>query len=135
MISLILFFCSDLQRLYKTGEIAFVDRNIPVIRDMRLRECNYGDLTKRPSGEVESAKVEHIIVPFPNGESYEMSAARMRDFLEDLLRDYEGKKVMIIGHRATQYGLEYWIKKIGLEESVIATWKWQPGWTYILEKI
>jgi len=102
---------------------------------MRLRECNYGDLTKRPSGEVESAKVEHIIVPFPNGESYEMSAARMRDFLEDLLRDYEGKKVMIIGHRATQYGLEYWIKKIGLEESVIATWKWQPGWTYILEKI
>lgn len=80
-------FCSDLQRSYKTGEIAFGGRNIPIIKDMRLRECNYGDLTKHSSKEVEPAKAEHVTVPFPNGESYEMTAQRMKDFLEDFLKE------------------------------------------------
>jgi broad specificity phosphatase PhoE len=128
-------FCSDLQRSYKTGEIAFAGRNIKIIKDARLRECNYGDLTRHPNEEVELAKAEFIIDPFPSGESYEMTTKRMKDFLEDLLKNYEGKKVMIIGHRATQYGLEYWIKKIPLKEVVTVSWKWQPGWTYLLDKI
>ena len=125
-------FCSDLQRSYNTAEIAFAGRNLPIIKDQRLRECNYGDLTRHPSEEVEPAKVDHIIVPFPNGESYEQTAERMGSFLKGLLRDYEGKKIMIIGHRATQYGLERWINNIPLDKSVAATWKWQPGWAYNL---
>ncbi len=100
-----------------------------------MRECNYGDLTRKSSEEVEPTKAEHIVEPFPNGESYEQTTERMRGFLKDLLRDYLGKKVMIIGHRATQYGLECLIKKIALKEVVVAPWKWQPGWTYLLENI
>ncbi len=45
-------FCSDLQRSYKTAEIAFGDR-FTIIKDKRLRECDYGDLTRHPSDEVE----------------------------------------------------------------------------------
>lgn len=56
----------------------------------------------------------------------------MRAFLEDLLKDYDDKRVMIIGHRATQYGLDHWIKGTSLEESVMAPWRWQPGWGYEL---
>jgi broad specificity phosphatase PhoE len=125
-------FCSDLQRSYETGAIAFAGRNMRIIKDARLRECDYGDLTRHPSKEVDMAKVEHITIPFPHGESYEMTAGRMKEFLEDLLKNYEGKKVMVIGHRATQYGLEHWIDKVGLTETVTAPWKWQPGWTYSL---
>lgn len=106
-----------------------------IIKDTRLRECDYGDLTKRPSKEVEPAKAEHITFPFPNGESYEMTAVRMKDLLKELLKNYEGRKVMIIGHRATQYGLEQWINKMDLKEVATAPWKWQPGWTYLLENI
>lgn len=126
-------FCSDLQRSYKTAEIAFFGRNFTIIKDARLRECNYGDLTRHSSEEVEPSKVEHITEPFPNGESYEQTAERIRNFLVDLLKNYNGKKVMIIGHRATQYGLEHWIKKIPVKEVVTASWKWQPGWMYHLE--
>jgi broad specificity phosphatase PhoE len=125
-------FCSDLQRSYKTAEIAFADRNFKIIRDARLRECNYGDLTQHPSSEVEPAKAEHISEPFPNGESYEQCADRMKSFLSDLLKNYDGKRVMIIGHRATQYGLEHAINGIGVKEIVTAPWKWQPGWEYQL---
>lgn len=127
-------FCSDLQRSYKTAEIAFGNRS-PIIQDKRLRECDYGDLTKHPSEEVESIKVKYISNPFPNGESYEQTSARMKSFLEYLLKNYNNKKVMIIGHRATQYGLEYWINGVSLKESITKNWKWQPGWKYQLSKI
>lgn len=128
-------FCSNLQRSYKTAEIAFGKRGFPIIKDVRLRECGYGDLTRHPSEEVDQEKPKHIKVPFPKGESYEETAKRMRSFLKDLLKNYDGKKVMIVGHRATQYGLEHWIKGVSVHDAVIAPWKWQPGWIYLLEKI
>lgn len=128
-------FCSDLKRSFKTAELAFKDRGFPTIKDPRLRECDYGDLTQHPGAEVSAEKRKHISVPFPNGESYEQTSVRMKAFLQDLLKNYEGKKVMIIGHRATQYGLEHWIKGVPLPEAVTTPWQWQPGWEYKLEKI
>jgi broad specificity phosphatase PhoE len=127
-------FCSDLQRSYKTAELAFSTR-LPIVKDARLRECNYGDFTQKPSSEVDPQKANRITEPFPNGESYEEAAERMGSFLTDLLRDYDGKRVMIIGHRATQYGLEHWIKSVSVKEAVTAPWKWQPGWEYELVKL
>lgn len=127
-------FCSDLQRSYKTAQIAFGDKFL-IIQDSRLRECNYGDLTQKPSSLVIPEKPKRIKVPFPNGESYEQTFERMKSFLKDLVKNYNGKRVMIIGHRATQYGLEYWINGIPLEEVIPTPWKWKPGWTYHLESL
>ncbi len=117
-------FCSDLQRSYKTAEIAFGNK-FPIIKDKRLRECDYGDLTRHPCSEVDPLKVKHIKGPFPNGESYEQTSKRMKEFLDDLKKEYDGKKAMIIGHRATQYGLEHWIKGVSIKDAVFASWKWQ----------
>ncbi|MFA5942055.1 MAG: histidine phosphatase family protein [Candidatus Paceibacterota bacterium] len=127
-------FCSDLQRSYKSAEMAFGDK-FPIIKDARLRECDYGDLTQHPSTEVDVEKPKRLYEPFPHGESYEQTSERMRTFLQDLLRDYDNKRVMIIGHRATQYGLEHWIKGLPLEQVIPAPWKWQAGWTYTLQTI
>ena len=41
-------FTSDLARAYRSAEIGFGNR-WPIIRDKRLRECDYGDLTQKPS--------------------------------------------------------------------------------------
>lgn len=128
-------FCSDLQRSYKTAEIAFKERNLPIIKDERLRECDYGDLTQYPSREVDPEKTKHINSPFPNGESYEDTSQRMKSFLEDLAKNYDNKRVMIIGHRATQYGLEHWINKVTLKNAIETPWQWQPGWIYELKMI
>ena len=122
-------FCSDLQRSYKTAELAFGSR-YPIIKDERLRECNYGDLNGAPKAEIEAQRASRISSPFPDGESYEDTAKRMKAFLDDLAKDYADKKVMIIGHRATQYGLEHCIKGVPLLEAVTAPWQWQPGWKY-----
>lgn len=128
-------FCSDVQRSYKTAEGAFKNRNIPIIKDARLRECDYGRLTRHPSEEVGKEKPNRITTPFPGGESYEQAAERMKSFLEDLLKNYDGKKVMLIGHRATQYGLEHWLRGVPLKQAITAPWQWQPGWTYHFKQI
>lgn len=57
-------FCSDLQRSYKTAEIAFGNK-FPIIKDKRLQECDYGDLTRHLSSEVDPLKVKHITDLFP----------------------------------------------------------------------
>lgn len=125
-------FCSDLERAYKSAEIAFGDK-FKTVKDARLRECNYGDFTQKPSEIVNKEKLNRINTPFPNGESYKETTERMKSFLEDIKKDYKGKKIMIIGHRATQYGLENIINKKPLEEIVPTKFIWQSGWKYDYE--
>lgn len=124
-------FCSDLKRAVQSAKIGFAGRDFNIRQDKRLRECNYGELTQHPSVKVDPEKPKRINVPFPGGESYTETTARMKSFLNDLKKDYDGKKIMIIGHRATQYGLENIILGKPLAEVIPALWKWQPGWTYI----
>ena len=129
-------YCSDLQRSYKTGEIAFEGRGFQIIRDARLRECDYGDMTQFPSPMVSAQKTASILMPFPNGESYSDCINRMGSFLQDILKKHQDNDIiMVIGHRATQYGLNYWISGHDLTKCVTDKWKWQPGWNYKLTEL
>jgi broad specificity phosphatase PhoE len=127
-------FCSDLQRAYSTAKLAFGDK-FPIIQDARLRECNYGSLNRTPKANIEAMREQALTVAFPKGESYEDTSRRMKSFLQDLLKDYDGKTVMIIGHRATQYGLDQWVKGMSLHDAVLAPWQWRPGWAYEFKDI
>ena len=122
-------YCSDLRRSYETAQLAFGDK-YPIIQDARLRECDYGELTQKPSAIVNPEKANRISTPFPNGESYEQCCARVEKFLKDIANEYDGKTIMIIGHRATQYGLEHAINHVSVYDAVTALWQWQPGWRY-----
>ena len=122
-------FCSDLQRAYKSAEIAFGNK-FPIIKDARLRECDYGEFTKKPSDVVDVEKPKWVLEPFPGGESYEQTTARMKYFLDEIKKTYDGKRIMIIGHRATQFGLENVINGVPLETLTTMKFKWQPGWKY-----
>lgn len=125
-------FSSDMQRAVKTAVPTAIKLKIPIYVDRRLRECDYGDLTQSSKKIVDEQKVDCISEPFPGGESYEDCMKRMGDFLGWLVQNFEGKTVMIIGHRATQYGLEHHILKKSIKEVVTAPWAYQPGWKYEL---
>lgn len=129
-------FCSDLQRATTTAQLAFAGRDLPIISDARLREYDYGDMTQYPISQVEQEFPRRVSEPFPNGESLQMVAQRMGAFLRDVLRDYDGKTILVIGHRATRYGLVYWCGDISLEELVNTPWEWRevPLWRYELDE-
>ena len=123
-------YSSDLTRAVRTAEIAFGDRALPLIRDARLRECDYGTFTRHPASEIEERRALHVATPFPNGESYQQVVGRVSAWLTEATTTFAGRTVLVIGHRATFYALEHLLGRIPLHEAVTATWQWQPGWIY-----
>jgi broad specificity phosphatase PhoE len=125
-------FCSDLQRAVVTAEIAFGARNLPIVSDTRLREFDYGQLTQHPRDQF--VLEQYLTESFPGGESVFTAVQRVGDFLRDVLRDYDGQTIVVIGHSATKYGIEYWSGSASLAEIVGAPWPWLavPIWRYEL---
>lgn len=125
-------FCSDLSRASITAQIAFSDRDLPLLSDVRLRKYDYGDWTQYSTAQIDEEFPRRITEPFPNGESLLTVVQRVGAFLRDVLREYDGKMIVVIGHRATRYGLEYWCGDASLEEIVHAPWEWReiPIWRY-----
>jgi broad specificity phosphatase PhoE len=123
--------CSDLKRAADTVKIAFGDK-YPVIVDKRLRELNYGDFTGKPADQVGYMKKERIKQPFTNGESYEQAMVRVHEFYKELKEKHPGKTVLVVGHRATQFGLDTLTNGKTLEECLRTPFKWQPYWEYDL---
>ena len=123
---------SDLQRTIDSSNIAFPEYN--KIIDIRLRECNYGEL----DGKHKSLVIyeEHIEKAFPNGESLKDVENRMREFVKFLKEKYKGKTVGIVAHRAPQLALEVITKNITWEDAIKNDWRktgdWKPGWEYII---
>jgi len=130
-------FCSDLKRAFDTASLAFKDKNIKIIQDPRLRECNYGKLNAAPSVIVEPmCEGECIYNRFIDGESYEDVKDRMKNFLDFLKENYDGKGVAIVSHKAPQLALEVLLNNKTWEQALAQDWRktksWQPGWNYIL---
>ncbi|MBI4312156.1 MAG: histidine phosphatase family protein [Chloroflexi bacterium] len=125
-------FTSDLGRAVETGAIAFGGTGIPIYKDVRLRECNYGALNGAPAVQVEAERFRHIDVPFPGGESYRDVVGRVQEFLHDLSRGWDGKSVVVIGHSATRWALDHLLTGAPLEDLVVAPFGWREGWRYSL---
>ena len=123
---------SDLKRAWRTAELAFGSR-VPIVRDARLRECDYGELTRAHTREVDAHRLASITTPFPGGESYAEATARVAACLADLRHAWPGGWVLVIGHRATHYALDHLLRGAALEAAIAAPFRWQPGWIYAVD--
>jgi broad specificity phosphatase PhoE len=126
-------FCSDLKRAIDSAELTFKGL-VPIIPDKRLRECNYGKYNAQDSAIVEPLQEKCITDRFPDGESYEDVKKRLADFLEFLKKNYNGKSVAIVAHKAPQLALDVLLKNRTWEQAFTEDWRkrkaWQPGWEY-----
>ena len=79
---------------------------------------------------------EHLSKPFPNGESLDEVAERVKEFLTEIRQRYEGGHVAIIGHQVVQLALEVLLNKLTWEEALERDWRktkaFQFGWDYVL---
>jgi broad specificity phosphatase PhoE len=125
-------FTSDLARAVETAQIAFAGTGIPMVQDVRLRECSYGALNGAPVAQLERLRARHIAEPFPGGQSYQQVVEDTRSFLLDLAADWDGKTVLIIAHRANKWALDCLLNGVPLAELVDAPFEWQEGWRYSL---
>ena len=62
---------------------------------------------------------------------------RISDFLSFLKKNYDGKSIAIVAHKAPQLALDVVLKHISWQEAFEKDWRktksWQPGWEYSLE--
>jgi broad specificity phosphatase PhoE len=123
---------SDLRRAVETVEIAFAGTDVPIVRDARLRECDYGDLNGAPVAEVAALRSSRVDEPFPGGESYRDVVARTASLLSWVAGSYGGCEVLLVGHSANQLALDHLLLGAPLAELVAAPFAWQEGWTYVL---
>jgi broad specificity phosphatase PhoE len=91
-------FTSDLHRAVQTARTAFPDGRPPIHQDIRLRECNYGDLNGHPLSLIAAQRARHIDEPFPGGQSYRQVATATRAFLHDLAIGWNGSRILVIAH-------------------------------------
>jgi broad specificity phosphatase PhoE len=126
-------FTSDLGRAVETAEIAFGGTGIPIVRDRRLRECDYGEMTGMPVARLDSERAQRVDDPFPGGQSYRQVAEQVSHVLKGLVERCEGEFVVVIGHAATRFALDNLFDGVPLQESVVAPFAWQPGWKYRLD--
>ena len=125
-------YTSDLARAVETAELAFAGSAIPIYREWRLRECNYGDLNGAQVAELDAVRLHSLDEPFPGGESYRGAVARMGEFLDELAAERHGGRVLLIGHAATRWALDHLVNGVPLEKLVAAPFDWQEGWVYRL---
>ena len=125
-------FSSDLARAAETAAIAFSGSSVPVLLDWRLRECDYGERNGMPAAELHAHRREHLDEPYPGGESWRQAVGRIGRFLGDLPLRWTGRRVLIIGHVATRWGLEHVVGGVPLEDLIGADFAWQEGWEYVL---
>jgi alpha-ribazole phosphatase/probable phosphoglycerate mutase len=128
-------FVSDLDRAIETVEIAFAGTSIPIFKDWRLRECDYGELNGASAPEVDRDRLSYLDQPYPGGESWRQATDRVGRFLSDLPLRWEGKRILVVGHAATRMGLERFLGEKDLEEAITTGIGWQAGWEYRALKV
>jgi broad specificity phosphatase PhoE len=103
-------FSSDLKRAFKTGELVAQALGIPIFKEKRLREANFGEAEGRTVDEVKGLYGEDLWhkfrnfspgdrdIRFPGGESRGESVKRMRSVIEELIANPDYQKVGIATH-------------------------------------
>ncbi|MCD6500605.1 histidine phosphatase family protein [bacterium] len=109
-----LIYCSDISRVRQTAEIVGQELGIKIIFDPRLRERNFGIYQGRPKTEYQRdfpIPKEKFFRPPLRGESWNDVRQRVLDFIKEIDKKYQGKKILIVSH-----GCPLWLLQGGLKE-------------------
>ena len=120
-------YASPLKRAYETAVLASGYTGLPIVRDDRLRELNFGILEGQGFEHIRDADFDPDHGCFFNhpelyrrpdgGESLEELCARAGDFLRELLeRHGDGQRILIVAHGAMNKALMLNLKKTAIRD-------------------
>lgn len=124
-------YTSDFHRAVETAQIAFAGTPTPLFTDVRLRECNYGDLNGCTVAELDAARPSHVDSPFPGGgQSFRDVVDATAQLLDELAGRWDGRRVLLVAHSANKWALDCLLTGAHLPDLVSRPFAWAPGWEY-----
>src|SRR3989338_5154099 len=128
-------FTSDLKRAVDSARLTFGDA-LPIIKDRRLREADYGEYTCTPARRFKHKRGEYVDKAFLKGESYKDIERRVAHFITFVYENYPGKRIAIVAHQAPQLAFEVLLRGKTWKEAIEQDWRrtkaWKPGWEYVV---
>src|SRR3989338_8960760 len=128
-------FTSDLKRAVDSARLTFGDA-LPIIKDRRLREADYGEYTGKPASRFKHKLGEYVDKAFLKGESYKDVERRVAHFITFVYENYPGKRIAIVAHQAPQLAFEVLLRGKTWKEAIEQDWRrtkaWKPGWDYVV---
>ena len=100
---------SDLQRVVDTVRIALGERRLPWETTPSLREIDWGSWTGLYLSAVDRND------PPADVETWEMLYRRAGKFLDYIRRNYDGKRVLAVGHGQINRAVQAWLEQIPAE--------------------
>jgi broad specificity phosphatase PhoE len=91
-----------------------------------MRECDYGQSNGMPAAELRPGRREHLDQPY----SWRQAITRVGRFLGDLPLRWDGRRVLVVGHVATWWGLDHFIGGATLEDLAVQDVAWRAGRVY-----
>jgi 2,3-bisphosphoglycerate-dependent phosphoglycerate mutase len=122
---------SDLCRAVETVRLA-LGETVPVLHDWRLRECDYGRWNGAPREQVLADRLRFVNEPYPEGESWRQAVNRVGRVIDDIRMRWPDRRVLVVGHVATRWGLQVALTGERLEDLATQDFAWQPGWEFEL---
>ncbi len=101
---------SPLMRARQTAAIFAEQLKAPVVEDERLHERNYGAFEGRNVTDIKQTDPgyyrDKMTYPIPGAENYGAIEARLSDWLSDVLKQYRGKRLVVVGHTSMMRALK-----------------------------
>ncbi len=117
-------YSSDFRRAKKTADIINKNHGHEVIRDVRLREYNfgeyldYGKFIEFLDKEIKEKNIPREFISPPKGESGLMHRERIRKFLEEIQKKHKGD-ILIVAHGGTNQLIHSVLRNLTFEEAHI----------------
>ncbi len=118
-------YSSPLIRAYTTAQLIRGNRDIPIIKDERIKEVSFGEYEGHCMNELVEKGTSfknffdhpELYVPAKNGETLEHLCERGRKFMQDiLLKHKNSERIMIVAHGAMNKALMMYVKKQDMSE-------------------
>ncbi len=98
--------------------------SVPIVVDERLQERNYGEFENKRVADIKRDYPEYykdkLTYPVPGAETYAEIEARLRSWLEDVVKKYAGKKVTVVAHNAVMRTLRKALE--GLDDATLTNY-------------
>jgi 2,3-bisphosphoglycerate-dependent phosphoglycerate mutase len=77
--------------------------------------------------------LQHLDQPHPPGESWREAVQRVAGSLDEFPDRWRGRRVLLVGHVATRWGLDVTLAGRASEDLMGEPVGWQPCWEYTLD--